>query len=491
MTRSINLLSLIQAHRSLDQGNYERYAASHGIAIRPKELNDLHSLAEQLRDAEPNDRLFDQFHVGYQIPQIGKEFDLLRFGENHHINIEVKADCDLVKIERQLRRNKYYLGFLGKDVYCVSYSSLAQQFFVLDGNDTAIEIDTKEVKGLLASQVIDEATPIAARFNPSNYLVSPFNSPSRFLLGKYFLTSQQEDVKRQALALLASGTAPVFVALSGAAGTGKTLLSYDIVAELKRIGRTPLIVHCGKLNSGHWELMNAGWHIIAVKDIARTDLGSFSPILLDEAQRIRPGQFNSVVEQITSKGGKCIFSYDRSQTLDDYETKNDIATKIATIPGIVTFSLSEKIRTNKEIADFIKSFVKADRQLKVSNTGNVEVTYFNKQDDAVAHLASLEAANWKVIKFTPSQYNREHHETYSAGIPSTSHDVIGQEFEHVAVMVDQFFSYNARGDLVYTGKAYYQPAKMLFQNMTRARSKLRIIIINNPAMLSACMKILG
>ncbi len=489
MTKTINLLSLIQSKRHLDQSEYEKYAARHGIEIRANEVDDLYSLAETLRGNNPDDRLFDRHYVGYRIPQIGKEFDLLRFGENYHVNIEIKADCEIAKMQRQLRRNKYYLGYLGNSIFYVSYSSLTQQFFMLNNDDNLDEVTREEVRDLLVSQVIEETTPIDDRFNPSNYLVSPFNSPSKFLLGHYFLTSQQEDVKHQIMTLLGSGALSVFVSLTGAAGTGKTLLAYDIVADLTRAGRTPLIVHCGKLNDGHQALIDAGWKIISIRDVARQDLRSFGPILLDEAQRIRPHQFVDVVARITSSVGQCIFSYDRSQTLDDQETRNDIGAQITAIPGISSFSLSEKIRTNKEIANFIKSFVNNNRGINVKDTGNIELVYFSSSEDAIQHLGSLDTTKWKVIRFTPSQYQREHHETYSAGISSTSHDVIGQEFDGVAVIVDQFFSYNHQGNLVYTGRAYYQPAKMLFQNMTRARARLRLIIINNPIILNACMKI--
>lgn len=490
MTRAINLLSFVQAQRSLEHGAFERYVARHGIEIRPNEIDDLRSLTEQLRGDAPEDRLFDRYYIGYTIPQIGKEFDLLRFGENYHLSIELKADCDLEKMLRQLRRNKYYLSYLEKHLICISYSSLTHQFFMLTPEDTLEPVARDAVRDFVADQVVDDRTPIDDRFNPSAYLVSPFNSPEKFLLGQYFLTSQQENVKRQVLTLFSSSASNVFISLTGAAGTGKTLLAYDIVAELTRAGQTPLIIHCGKLNEGHVALVNAGWRIIPVRDMAHYGLSGVGPILIDEAQRIRPQQFASIVGHITASNGHCIFSYDRSQTLADYETRTDISAEIAAIPGISSFSLSEKIRTNKEIANFIKSFVNTHRGLKVKDTGNIEFSYFNNSDDAVRHLASLDTDKWKVIKFTPSQYNNEHHETYSSGIPITSHDVIGQEFDGVAVIVDRFFSYNQQGNLVYTGRTYYQPAKMLFQNMTRARSRLRLIIIDNPQMLTACMNIL-
>lgn len=489
MTRAINLLSFVQARRSLGQDAFEKYAARHKIEIRANEVDDLFALTEQLRGNEPDDRIFDRYYIGYKIAQIGKEFDLLRFGQNYNINIELKADCDVEKMLRQLRRNKYYLSHLGADLVCMSYSSLTHQFYQLTPEDTLEDIASDAVRDLLAAQLVEEDTPIYKRFNPSSYLVSPFNAPAKFLQGQYFLTSQQENVKQQMLTLLQNNASSVFVSLTGAAGTGKTLLAYDIVAELTRAGRKPIIIHCGKLNDGQRALMDAGWKIIPIRDVALHDLAGLGPVILDEAQRIRPHQFACIVAHITANNGQCVFSYDRSQTLADYETKNDISTQIAAIPGISSFSLSEKIRTNKEIANFIKSFVNNHRGLKVEDTGNIEFAYFSNQDDATRHLASLDVSKWKVIKFTPSQYHNEHHETYSAGILTTSHDVIGQEFDGVVVVVDRFFSYNQQGNLVYTGRTYYQPAKMLFQNMTRARSRLRIIIIDNPIILSACLSI--
>jgi len=468
---------------------YEKYIARHGVEIRPKEVEDLRSLTEQLRGAECGGAMFDGYHVGYRIPQIGKEFDLLRFGANYHISLELKADCEVEKMRQQLCRNKYYLGYLGKECFFVSYSSLTRQFFALTIDDRLVEVDAGEIRRLLSSQVLADNIPIDDRFNPSGYLVSPFNSPGKFILGKYFLTSQQEDVRCQVLKLLGGSAPSVFISLTGAAGTGKTLLAYDIIGELTRSGGAPLIIHCGKLNNGHYSLIGAGWRIISIKGMGRVDLGAYSAILLDEAQRVRPEQFAEIVNKISVSGGRCIFSYDHSQTLADYEAKYDIAGLISVIPGVSKFSLSEKIRKNREISRFIKSFFNATRGLKIPDTGNIELVYFGHSDDAIQHLASLSGAEWKVIKFTPSQYRHEHHETYSSQISSTSHDVIGQEFDGVAVMVDQYFSYNDHGALIYTGSTYYQPVKMLFQNMTRARRRLRLIIINNPKMLDACMDI--
>lgn len=488
--KPINLLSLTQAHDSLAASAYEDFARLHGITIKHSEVGDLKLLAANLRLGQPSGTAFNGYFVGYKIPQIGKEFDLLRFGSNYNVNIELKSNVDEERMRQQLLRNKYYLGYLGKPLYNLSFSSLNQQFYRLHTDGVLVRSTLEEILRILLAQSVEAEVSIDERFRPSNYLVSPFNSPDRFLSREYFLTQQQEEIKTAAMRLLSHAGKPIFISLSGSAGTGKTLLAYDIVADLRRSGIIPLIVHCGNLNSGHHSLIGAGWNIIPIKHLGGLDMTRFRAVLIDEAQRIRPNQFSSVVEQVHKASAKCIFSFDKTQTLADNEARNNIGAQIEGIPGVVSYSLSEKIRTNKEIATFIKGLFDISRNLKTPKTGNIEIIFFGNADDAKAYLSTLSEPEWKVLRFTPSQYYKEHHETYSDPERSTSHGVIGQEFDGVAVVVDEFFSYNQHGNLIYTGSTYYQPVKMLFQNLTRARIRLRIVIINNPRVLGACMNIL-
>ena len=102
----------------------------------------------------------------------------------------------------------------------------------------------------------------------------------------------------------------------------------------------------------------------------------------------------------------------------------------------------------------------------------------------------MDEEKWEILRFTPSQYDLEHHKEYSGASDKTSHQVIGQEFDGVAVAIDKFFSYDGNGDLIYKGGAYYHPAKMLFQNITRSRKKMNLIIIGNKEILMRCVDIL-
>ena len=94
------------------------------------------------------------------------------------------------------------------------------------------------------SEIIDEL------FNPSDYLVSPFNTTRKFLNNEYFLTHQQEELKTKVIESLNSSEIAKFISITGGAGTGKTLLIYDIAKQLKEKGKKALIIHCGYLNDG-------------------------------------------------------------------------------------------------------------------------------------------------------------------------------------------------------------------------------------------------
>jgi len=98
---------------------------------------------------------------------------------------------------------------------------------------------------------------------------------------------------------------------------------------------------------------------------------------------------------------------------------------------------------------------------------------------------------WEVLNLTPSLRDTEHHESYSDSINKCSHAVIGQEFDNVAVVIDEYFSYDSSGSLIYQSRTYYDSVKMLFQNITRTRKKLKLIIIGNKQVLNRCLSVLN
>lgn len=107
--------------------------AQHGM--RPAEMDDIDILMADMHACGACGEDFDNWFVGYSIPQIGKEFDLLRFGADSVIDLEIKRTGTLQKIERQLRRNSYYISFLKhKGSFCSAMS--APQRKSTDGTET-------------------------------------------------------------------------------------------------------------------------------------------------------------------------------------------------------------------------------------------------------------------------------------------------------------------------------------------------------------------
>lgn len=87
--KPINLLSLLNANRNLTPEVFNSYINHFEINIKKSELEDLRSLVKELLDKLREVKILDRFYVGYTINQIGKEFDLLRFGDKNIINIEL------------------------------------------------------------------------------------------------------------------------------------------------------------------------------------------------------------------------------------------------------------------------------------------------------------------------------------------------------------------------------------------------------------------
>lgn len=488
--KSINLLPLTQAYDSLDPNEYKSFREHYEIDINDNELIDLKILVNDMFALLSFVNIFNDFYVGYKIQHISKEFDLLRFGDNYIVNIEIKNESTEEKVKKQLTRNRYYLHHINKVIHNYCFIAKSKALYQLNALGEIEIVSLESLIQLLTSQNLIKLNSPDTLFNPSDYLVSPFNSTTKFVAGQYFLTGQQESIKNQITNNIACSSSSV-ASLTGGAGTGKTLLTYDIVKSLKGSMQI-IVVHCGQLNDGHHRLISSGWNIVSIRDFRNYDLTNVDLVVVDETQRIYANQFDKLVVDAASKNTHCIFSYDRQQTLSSSESRMDIEGKINAIGGAFKYSLSDKIRTNKEIANFIKVLFDNKRNnITVSNCGNIDFDYFTDSSNVKNYISLISNEGWEVLRLTPSQYNNEHHESYSQISCKNSHRVIGQEFDNVAVVIDEYFSYGSDGLLIYTARTYYDSVKMLFQNITRTRKKLKLIIIGNRQILNRCLSVMS
>ena len=333
-------------------------------------------------------------------------------------------------------------------------------------------------------------------FDPSNYLVSPFNSTDRFVNKKYFLTQQQEDIKNRIINPEGSKDEQLFFTIKGGAGTGKTLLVYDIARELAEKGEKVLVIHCGYLNKGQEELKQKQiLNIISIKNIDLSkgfNFEDFTIVVLDEIQRISKGQLDYIIKNIKGYVKKCIFSIDPIQCLEKIEFSNNIEEYIKNKVSVIENQLTDTIRTSEEILTFVKSILHNKRDFKKILYRNISLKYFTSLNLVTSYLMILrEKKVWKIINNTSSRYKKEF--DYEIPDESNSHKIIGQEFDNVVVVIDDSFFYDDKNKLsVKKGKeSYYDKFGMLYQNITRARKKLNVVIVNNQEVLSRCLEVLN
>lgn len=510
--RPISLRHLIIAKQSLPESLCKDAVSNWGVC--PKE-SEYVALSSFLKDLEGIDsafgdhlyRMLDICYFGFSIPQISKEFDCLWIGETEIVNVELKSGAKPEEeIKKQLQQNSYYLRPLGKTVHSFTYVSSTHTCYQLDDKSILSTIPLAEIaKALFVLHKQHLFTgEIESLFLPENYLVSPFNSTEAFLREEYFLTSQQEGIKKKLISSICDPSGSSFFALTGGPGSGKTLLLYDIAKTLMDKGKTVVIGHSGGLNQGQEALNSQGWDIRQTNKLyvfkynPSDPDASLSPTvdadiyLIDESQR--SPDIDWVVDEVRKKGKKCIFSFDSEQYLNKTEQDRNNEAKILTITGPDgVFKLSSSIRTNEAVFEFVRALFDKAKGIHKKISDRVEVSYCVNPAQVLSTMEMLKARGYRVPQFTPNAsptHPKNEYEDWFLSTEPSAHEVIGQEFDAVACLISPDMYYDASGKLTSRKAYYYIEDRMLYQILSRARCKVHLIVFNNQMMLSRCLDLL-
>lgn len=381
---------------------------------------------------------------------------------------------------------------MNREIHCFTYISSENKLYTIDGNNQITESNIRQLLTIIASQNPEKISNIDFLFNPSNYLVSPFNSTNQFIKGKYFLTTHQDNIKKEILQEINTQNMSI-LSIKGKAGTGKTLLVYDIAKEFFANNEV-LLIHCGQLNEGHLQLIEEyNWEIVSAKYVFAQDYSKYKLIIVDEAQRIYPNFFDKVINEVKHNNSNCILSHDEEQTLSKNEINNKIIDKIENVITSCTFELTNKIRTNKEVSNFTDCLFNKDKKFTKQENTSVEITYLQNLEETMDFINYLQNSSWKIINYTPDGYKTPPYERFKIiGEMTNSHRVIGQEFDKVVAVIDEHFYYknNKLSTRGYSKKPYYHPTKMLYQIISRTRLKLHLIIFRNEEILARCLELI-
>ena len=439
------------------------------LRIKEQEFEQITQIVEELQKAGAPEECFEDWFYSFTIPHVSREFDLLKIGRNGCVvNMELKSaspSVTLARVQKQLKRNVYYLSLIGKRIHSFT--------FVSDGKrrGTLYQLCEQGLKKCSFRELIQKLGKVKhpiqegveSLFRPGDYLISPFSEPERFCNGQYFLTEHQQQMREKILTGIRRSSATIW-GITGEAGTGKTLLLYDIAKELAvnyKIG----VVHCGKLSEGHERLKNQLEGVEIVEDIPQTGLSRYDVICVDETQRLAQEELENILEAYGSGRIKaCIFVYDLKQVLSKSERERNNPGRLRGSFNFQELRLAKTIRTSKEIYAFINAMLDLKKRANLPFP-NIDVL-FSKNKEETKRLIAIDQK--KGYRYIASEYE-------------DSHDVIGLEFDRVLVVLDQRFQYDETGIL--TGKEApdedYLYVQLLYQNVSRAKEKLCVIVQEN------------
>lgn len=468
-----NLLSVYQGAKVLEMPGLE--ADRRFKPLKKHEIDNLRSLCNILSIYGCTVADFDGFYVSYTIDRISKEFDLLRFGTDCIINIELKAAFERpnkqAKILKQMRANNHYLSFLGRPIQIFTYAD-SDGFYVYHPEDQSLEHTTPAVVAqALAAQQVDLSLDPDAAFVPGNYLVSPFRDSARFMRDEYFLTTAQQTIKDELTHF--QHRHPFFLfSIAAGAGTGKTLLLYDLAKTAMDQHHPIALLHCAPLSEGHVLLRDTyHWPIFTTLDMRRGDFPSDCTLLfVDEVQRLSEYACSNLLNWVTTHHISTIFAWDS----DLQQTTFDVAAFLTEHAPEVPFEtkrLTAKIRPNKEMGSFIANLFKIGSGRSHRDYDSVSVDYIDNHEDLCAYSAFLRTTGWTSIEDLP-----------------TLDALSGQEFDQVVVLMDHRFYYDQCKRLRCKDNVSHD-LTMLYHMVTRAKTALKIIVFNNPELYLTLLKI--
>lgn len=446
LTRKQNISRLSKLERQLS-------GRERPLNIRAWEWGSMKALMDRLEENMPEVYRLRLFY-SFQIPRLGKEFDLLEVKEKQIINIELKSGAVSEEaIRRQLIQNRSYLSVLGRPIRSYTYISSQNRLVRLTKHDNIVEADWKQLCEGLREESTDYEGDLEELFRTELYLISPLTQPDRFLKKEYFLTAQQNDIKRQILKkirLQRSG----YYWFTGLPGTGKTLLLYDIAMRLS--GRHKVcMIHCGDMGQEWKKLHERLLRIVWMPDsqiTEDTDMGGYAAVLVDEAHLLNKETLQRIVR--LSKDRPIIFSGDCEDQISPEEAGESIKREMEKLPKLQVFRLTNRIRTNAEISSFIQNMMRLPGRKCSRRFPHVTIVYANDDREAENLLRDAKEQGYQV---------------------SGENEIAERTPDYLAVLLDESYYYDEYRYL----RSKDHRVRSLFHQLNRAKEKLMLVVKNN------------
>jgi len=491
----------------------------HFLRLREWELDSMRALVKQL-ELHMQKVSALRFFYSFQIPRLGKEFDLIQIKDEHIVNIELKSGAVSDEmIKKQLIQNRYYLSVLTRPIYSYTYISSENRLVRLTNHDHIVEADWESLCDILGRDSRDYQGDIEELFKAEYYLISPLTDPVKFLNKEYFLTSQQRDIRRQILRKIRAEHSGYFL-FTGLPGTGKTLLLYDIAMELSD-RRKVCMIHCSEAGK-KWEILHERLHridflsdsrlgevgerdrevfkaescggeetekagidngdfgddrveiMIGMKDL----FAEYSAVLVDEAHLLSVEKLRFILRCAGDR--PVIFSSDSEDMISPYELDRGNLHVIEGLQGIQIFRLTNRIRTNAELSSFIQNIIHIPAGRRLKEYPHIEVVYANDDGEAANLLEDYRARGYWYKADGGNSYGSRNAEP-SGGVDS------------LVVVMDDHYYYDEEGylrSLEAKDRANVFNVRSLFHYLNQAKEILAIVVKGNPEVYAGLMNVL-
>lgn len=452
-------------------------------------------------------RCLDGFYFSYTIEHISKEFDLLKLSADAGcvLNIELKSEAvEEERIRKQLEQNRYYLSHISRTILSYTYVMETDTLYYCNDRGFLRECGIDELARALRRPALQDyiGENIRECFRAQDYLISPVKNPEKFLTGRYFLTNQQFDFRRQILETFQdyekslkeikdfrepegpdhSEEAPV-VSLTGGAGTGKTLLMLDLAVELSRKKRV-MFLHGGPLREGHREIdrrlhkvsiqSGTDWTLSVPQDSgALAVLRDYSFLLVDEANRLPSETIVRLIEAAAGLRIPAVFSYDPHTILGAIPRMEDAEAVIAA-HETMQLELSGNIRINRPIYSFLRALFYQKDAAPHSDYSCIDILYASDRHEEQMLTSYCRARGYKLIP--------ENSESFRSG------EIISQEFDRVLMVLDSRFYYDETLRLCADSSAD-MALPLLYEGLSRAKEKLCLLVVGNKTLFEQLLAI--
>ena len=477
---NLYLLTRIPDHTAMS-GIYQSLSGLSGSKmISPHEAASLCSLTKLLTDnltlsEEPSSNwmpLLDGFFFSYVIAHIGKEFDLLKISPDGEcvLNIELKSeDIGEERIKKQLGQNRYYLSHTADVIYSFTYVMDTGMLYTLNDKGYFRACAAEDLIRVLKHPSLQNplTQDIDRFFRSSDYLISPVAAPEKFLQGQYFLTNQQFDFRRKVLEHIKNETLPV-ISITGSAGTGKTLLLFDLAMALSRKDRV-LLIHSGLLRQGHLlidqRLRNVDIRSAAFLEKSCPDLKEYAFLMADEADHLSRPALNLLLTNVRENSAPLILAYDPHQLLYDM-SEETASVQIEEINRFCTLSLAftGNIRINRPVYAFLRTLLN-----RKDHSGRPDYSCID-----ILYAADLSEQKRIIPYYLDQGYEWINPENSRR----VNNAVIAQEYGRVLFVLNEDYYYD---DTLHLGvkTSDTQSIRLLYEALSRTRERLCLIVRGN------------